>query len=150
MIIIKNTQRTMTFNTTQFKKNAQHILRVLGYGNFDLSIWLTTNTTIRKYNKQYRNKDKATDILSFPYHNTLKAGDTIVAGTKDDKNMGDIIISLEYVQKDAPRWGHSFAQRMDVLLVHGICHLLGYNHIQDADYVLMKAKEKVLLKEIGR
>lgn len=150
MITLKNTQRKIAINNAQLKKTAQKLLDALGYADFDLGIWLTTNKTIRNYNKTYRNKDKATDILSFPYHPELQAGQKIVVHTHDDKNLGDIIISLEYVKKDAPRWGHTFEQRMDVLLVHGICHLLGYDHIQDSDYKVMHKKETVLLNLLQR
>lgn len=150
MITIKNSQRSITVNSNVIKKKARLILTELGYADFDLGIWLTTNSTIRRYNKQYRYKDKATDVLSFPFHPELKAGEKIVAHTPDDKNLGDLIISLEYVQKDAHNWDHSFAQHLDFMLVHGICHLLGYDHIEDADYEVMKAQESKLLEVINR
>jgi probable rRNA maturation factor len=150
MITIKNTQRSLTVNSQKLKKTVQKILDRLNYADFDIGIWLTTNETIRKYNKQYRNKDKATDILSFPFYPDLKAGERITTEKVEEKNLGDIIISLEYVLKDAPKWDQSFAQRMDILLVHGICHLLGYDHLKDEDYTVMKEQEELLLQEIGR
>lgn len=145
MISIKNNTRTIKFDSAQFAQDAQQVLDALKYHDFDLGILLTTNKTIRQYNKNYRQKDKATDILSFPYHPDLQAGKRITVRSEDDKNLGDIIIALEYVQKDAPNWGHTFEHRMRVLLVHGICHLLGYDHIEDADYEVMRKKEAQLL-----
>ena len=150
MITIKNSQRSISVNTAMMKQKVKKILAKLGYADFDLGIWLTTNATIRRYNKQYRNKDKATDVLSFPYHPDLKAGEKIVVQAPEDKNLGDIIISLEYVQKDAHNWDHSFAQHIDFMLVHGICHLLGYDHIEDADYEVMKQQEALLLQAIKK
>jgi len=150
MILIKNTQRKIEIDTQELRKNTQEILNTLGYSDFDISIWLTSNKTIHNYNRTYRDKDKPTDILSFPYHTNLKAGDRIKPNCQDDKNLGDIIISPQYVQEDLPRWeGQTFEYRMKVLLVHGICHLLGYDHIEDADYKVMHKKEKSLLKVIG-
>ena len=146
MITIKNTQRKIKLNTSKFKQNAQKILDSLDYSDYDLGIWLTTNKTIQKYNRKYRKKDKPTDILSFSFYPKLKAGDRIKAKTEDDKNLGDLIISLEYVKKHAKELGVSFDQHMQVLLVHGICHLLGYDHIKDEDYEVMHKKEKELLK----
>ena len=67
MILLKNTQRTIPVNVTQLKKEAQQILDLLGYPDFDLGIWITTNKTIQEYNATYRNKNKPTDILSFPF-----------------------------------------------------------------------------------
>ena len=101
------------------------------YADFDLGIWLTSNKMIRKYNKQYRDKDKPTDVLSFPYHHELKAGEQIKVKTEEDKNLGDLIIAPEYVMHDLPKWETTFEKHLQRLLVHGICHLLGYDHIKD-------------------
>ncbi len=147
MITIKNTQRSINVNTTLMQKHAKLMLASLSYVDYDLGIWLTTNASIRKYNKQYRGKDKATDILSFSYHD-LKPGQKIDVETPEDKNLGDLIISLEYVQKDAPNWNQSFPERLSVLLAHGIAHLLGYDHETEAEYAKMLPVEKRLLKSI--
>ncbi len=148
MILIKNTQRKIKINTAKLKQDAQKILDILGYPDFDLGIWLTTNKTMQKYNRIFRNKDKPTDILSFSYHPELKPGGKIDAKTPEDENLGDLIISLEFVKKDAPRWNMTFVERMPVLLVHGICHLLGYDHVTDEEYQVMRKKEAFLLKHI--
>ncbi len=146
MVLIKNTQRSYSVKIAQIKKQANRIIEFLGYKGFDLGIWLTTNKTIRTYNKQYRNKDKPTDILSFPAHPTLKAGERIVSQNKDEKALGDLIISVEYVIKDAPQWNQTFESRMTTLLVHGICHVLGYDHEFDHDYDIMNKEETRILE----
>ena len=148
MITIKNTQRKIPVNTARLKANAQKMLNALDYGDFDLGIWLTTNATIAKYNKTYRGKDKATDILSFAYHEQLQPGEAITVLEPEDKNLGDLIISIPYVIKDASRWGQTFTMRLDVLLAHGIAHLLGYDHETDEEYQQMQVIEKRLLKSI--
>jgi len=150
MILIKNTQRKIKIDTKQLHTDAQKVLDLLKYPDFDLGIWLTTNKTIHYYNKTYRHKDKPTDILSFPTYPELKAGQRIKATADDEKGLGDLIISLEYVQKDAKKLGVTFDQRMQRLLVHGICHLLGYDHIEDADYKVMLRKEMYLLKMLKK
>lgn len=148
MITIKNSQRKIKIDVKQFESDAATILDALGYPDFDLGILLTTNKTIHRYNKEYRHIDKPTDILSFPYHPELMAGQKIKVHSEDDKNLGDLIISLEYVVKAAQELGTTFEKRMQVLLVHGICHLLGYDHIQDEDYEVMRKKEAFLLRKI--
>ena len=82
MILIKNTQKKIKIDINHIKKDVQTILNLLGYPDFDIGIWFTTNPTIRKYNKEYREKDKATDVLSFPYHETLKPGEKITPETR--------------------------------------------------------------------
>ncbi len=146
MINIKNTQRKMAINIAQINEDVQTFLKSLGYEEFDLGIWITTDATIQKYNREYRHKDKPTDILSFPYHDKLKAGKRIKAQEPEDENLGDLIISAAYVEKDAERLGITFERRMRRLLVHGICHLLGYDHMKDSEYKVMLAKERELLE----
>jgi len=148
MILIKNTQRKISVNTNVVKKDVEQMLHLLKYQDFDIGIWLTTNQTIRKYNFTYRKKNKATDILSFPYHTNLKPGQIIKIETDEDKNLGDIIISLEFAQKDAIKLKHNLSKHLNMLLAHGIAHLLGYDHKTDNDYLEMQKVEQKLLESI--
>lgn len=148
MINIKNTQRKIALDKTVLSKSVQQILAALRYADFDIGIWVTTDATIRRYNREFRHKDKPTDILSFPYHPHLEAGKRVKVTSDEDKNLGDLIISAEFVRRDAQRYEQTFEQRMNVLLVHGVCHLLGYDHLADDDYRRMHAKELWLLKKI--
>jgi rRNA maturation RNase YbeY len=150
MITIRNTQRKVLIDLTKFRADAQKVLMLLDYADYDLGIWITNNRTIHHYNKTYRHKDKPTDILSFPYHPELKAGSPIKPQSEEDKNLGDLIISAEYVVKEAEKYRVTFAERLQLLLVHGVCHLLGYDHIEDADFRRMRAKEVYLLKMLNQ
>lgn len=149
MITIKNSQRKIKIDLKALKKDAQTLLDALNYSDYDLGILLTSTKKIHELNREYRHKDKPTDILSFTYHSKLKAGQRITIRTEDDKNLGDIIICPEYVHDDLARWDQNFETRMKVLLVHGMCHLLGYDHIKDEEYKVMKHKEEQLLKKIS-
>lgn len=148
MISIKNTQRKIKIDANQLKKDAQFILDELGYSDFDLGILITTDKKMHEYNKEYRDKDKPTDVLSFPYHPNLKAGQKIKVTSEEDKNLGDLILAPEYILNDLPKWNTTFEKHLQRLLVHGICHLLGYDHIEDADYKVMHKKEMALLKKL--
>ena len=123
----------------------QKLLDHLDYSDFDVGIWFTTNRTIARYNKVYRHKSGPTDILSFSYHSTIKAGQKIVPQNPDDKNLGDIIISLEYIHTHKQWKDIENSQRLKILLVHGLCHLIGYDHENDNDYAIMERKEQALL-----
>jgi len=147
MITIKTKLKIIPLDTQAYKKIAEQILQALGYENFDLGILLTTNKTIKKYNHMYRDKNKATDVLSFPFH-TISAGQKIKVQSDDDKNLGDMIISIEYVQHAAQELGTTFEKRMNRMIIHSICHLLGYDHITDEDFKKMIKKEKSLAKKI--
>lgn len=148
MIQIQNRVSKIEFDVAAFKTKAATVLDYLGYKDYDLNILITTDKTVRKFNKQYRNKDKSTDILSFPFHTELAAGDKITLLTEDDKAIGDIIISLEYVFADKHNLGKTFIERMDRMLVHGICHCLGHDHMEEEEYKIMYSLEKKLLSLI--
>ncbi|MFC1842410.1 rRNA maturation RNase YbeY [Candidatus Dependentiae bacterium] len=148
MVNIKNTQRKIKINTKKIENYITQILEIVGYNNFDIGIWFTTNETIKKYNKKYRNKNKPTDILSFPFYPNLQPGEKIKVKSKDQQNLGDIIISLEYAKKDALKLGRPFYEHLKILLVHGICHLLGHTHETEKDYKKMHAKEAKILTKI--
>jgi len=149
MVIVRQTQRSVAFNATLYQKKAELILKTLGYADFDLGIWLTTDRTIQQYNHQYRHLNKPTDVLSFPYHTDLKAGQKINVRCDEDKNIGDLIISVPYVMKNKKNLPGDFVTRMDRMLVHGICHLLGHDHIDDGEYKIMLTLENKLLKKIN-
>ncbi len=145
MITIKNRQKKIPINTQKLELKIQKILHHLGYDDYDIGLLITTNKTIRNLNKEYRHKDKATSILSFSFHPELKAGHKIKAASEDEKNLGDIIISAQYLKDDAPTWNQSFEQRLHAIVVHGICHLLGYTHDDDKEYAKMQKIEAELL-----
>jgi probable rRNA maturation factor len=150
MITIKNTQRSHTVDAKHIEKTAQTIITELGYSDFDLGIWLTTNKTIHSYNKMYRKKNKPTDILSFPYHANLEPGEKPTIHDEEDKNLGDLIISVEFVHGILELYkGITLQERIDTLLIHGICHLLGYSHYDEDNDKLMVTLEKKLAKKIG-
>jgi len=149
MIVIKNTQRKFKINTERLKKTAQTVLDELGYKDFDLGMLLTNNKTIHGYNKQYRDKDKPTDILSFPYYQ-LEPGKRIPFNVEEDeRNVGDLIVSIEFVNGILPLYDVTLEERLDTLIIHGICHLLGYSHYDEKNDKIMSALEKKLAKKLA-
>jgi rRNA maturation RNase YbeY len=144
MVTIQNRQ-LLPVNIMMLEKAAKLALCLLEYERFDLSIVLVTNEDMQQYNKNFREIDKPTDVLSFPFFPDLPVGTRIVPSCADERNLGDLIIAPLYIQQTLEQWQDTFDHRLLVLLVHGICHLLGYDHIQDEDFVLMQAEEKRLL-----
>ncbi len=107
--------------TKKFIKNlAKEILDFLGEDNVELSITLTDNETIQALNKEWRGKDKPTDVLSFPINEKPP-------GYKYHL-LGDVVISLPFAKKQAEEIGLTYKEEILRLLIHGILHLLGYDH----------------------
>lgn len=144
MIIIKNTQRQYHIDTALLQKQIARVLKAVGYSDYDLTIWFTTNPTIKKYNNQFRGKDKETDVISFPYYETKTPG-TLPKASADEPILGDIMLSPAYIQKDLVNWNQALDERILILIVHSICHLLGYDHEHDADHAVMEQEEKRLM-----
>lgn len=149
MIKIKNTQRSIPLDIEYIKRIVSQILSILKYEDFDIGIWFTNNKTIRFFNKKYRRRDTATDIVSFPFYPELKYGERIKVHMPDEKNLGDMIISAPYVARAAQTLQVPFKQHLTMLLVHGICHLLGYDHVKDTDYRIMRRKENDILRKLA-
>jgi probable rRNA maturation factor len=99
-------------------KIAHRALEVLGLSKVELSIALVSDAQIRRLNKLYRNKDKPTDVLSFPIGE--KVEDWLI--------LGDIVISVDTAKRQAQELGYSLEEELKRLLVHGLVHLLGYDH----------------------
>lgn len=115
-----------------------------------ISITLTTPETIRKINKQYRNIDKETDVLSFPMFEKEELDEKIKTNDFEHEDvLGDIVISLERVKGQAKEYGHSFERELAYMIVHGFYHLMGYDHIKEEDKVKMRPKEEKVLNDLG-
>ena len=114
-----------------------------------LSITLTNPENIHKINKEYRNVDKPTDVLSFPMFEKEEIDKKIKEKDfKYEDILGDIVISIEQVQKQAIEYGHSFEREFAYMIVHGFYHLMGYDHIVEEDKVIMRQKEENILNSL--
>ena len=108
----------------------------------EISVSFVKDEEIKKLNRDYRDKDKVTDVLSFPTEmNYHIEGIPVI--------LGDVVICLNRAKEQAEEFGHSFERELVYLFVHSMFHLLGYDHIDEDDKVLMRKKEKEALKRIG-
>ena len=115
-----------------------------------ISITLTNPEHIHEINKQYRNVDRATDVLSFPMFEKNEIDEKIKNNDFEHEDvLGDIVISIEKVEEQAKEYGHSFEREFAYMLVHGFYHLMGYDHIKDEDKVIMRKKEEIVLNKLG-
>ena len=118
--------------------------------NLYISITLTTPENIRKTNKEFRNIDKETDVLSFPMFEKeeiakIKGKKLIVEDV-----LGDIMISIDRVKEQAIEYGHSFERELAYMVVHGFYHLMGYDHIKEEDKKDMRQKEEKILEDLNK
>ncbi len=102
----------------------------------EINVAFVDSTKMRKLNKEYRHKDKPTDVLSFAYHENAKG-----------PVIGDVIICPAYAKNDSAEQGVPYAEQLRRLIVHGTLHVCGYDHIKDADAeIMLPLQEKVVTK----
>lgn len=105
-----------------------------------VSVILTNANIIRDLNREYRNIDKSTDVLSFPMFEKDE-----IRGISEEEVLGDIVISVERVKEQAVEYNHSFERELAYMLVHGFYHLMGEDHIDEEERVQMRMKEENVL-----
>ena len=116
---------------------------------FSISVTLTDLEKIQSINKEHRNIDKPTDVLSFPMFEKEELQELI---TKKETILpdvlGDIVICIPKVEEQAVEYGHSFNRELAYMLVHGFYHIMGYDHIKEEDKLEMRPKEEVILNRL--
>lgn len=119
----------------------------------EVGIMLVDNDRIREINREYRNIDSATDVLSFPIVEMEEGRVLSAEGDLDrDENLlvlGDIVISLERAERQAAEYGHSYVREVAFLTTHGAFHLLGYDHGNEQQEGKMLAKQEEVLAVLG-
>ncbi len=124
----------------------------LAYEEFDekceISVSIVRDEEIREINKQFRNIDNPTDVLSFPQL-TFEEGEMADVNENEEIILGDIIISLERAKAQAVEYGHSLKREIAFLTAHSMLHLMGYDHMEPAEEEEMFAKQKEILEKAG-
>ena len=125
-----------------FKKVCQSFPKKYKFTNkkISLSLLLSNNKYIKKLNKDFRNKNKATDILSFPLSEKKK----IFKQTY----IGDIVISYDFIDKPKSQDSKVFKQKLIKIFIHGFLHLLGFDHVKNKDYIKMLKVEKQMYQSV--
>lgn len=117
-------------------------------GRYELAVTLVEDARIRELNREHRQKDTVTDVLSFPLVDEDTA--SFVLPGDAPTHLGDVVIALGRMREQAAEYGHSVERELAYLTVHGILHLLGYGHEDDEEKVHMRAREEEILADLPR
>lgn len=148
-VIISNYPEELSFpqeiidNVT---KAAEMVGKLYGVENGEVSVTLTDNAYIHTLNRQYRGIDRPTDVLSFALN---ESEEPEIDGGLDVNVLGDLIISVERAEEQAADYGHSVRREMAFLTVHGMLHLLGYDHMEDEERAEMEAEQRFVMEKLG-
>lgn len=152
---ILNRQRTLRVPVRQLEEFMARARRKLRLPPGSLTVCLVTNAEIAGWNRAYRHKDAATDVLSFPAEDEppLRAAGKSpirvprITPRSSNRYLGDIAIAPAVARRNARRFGRTFSQEMRILILHGMLHLMGYDH--ETDTGQMERRERRLRRELG-
>jgi len=141
---IENSQNKIKIDKRKIRSTVLKILKIIDCADKEISLSFVDDENIKQLNMQYLGKDKATNVLSF----SLQKGEY---GDINAQVLGDIIVSVETAQRDALYGKLTIAQEIDFLIIHGILHLLGYNHENTTkkETNKMRQKEKELFNALN-
>ena len=151
MVIINNKQKEIKIPTGLrmiVRRSCNAVLRLEEFkGSAEVSVTFVNNEQIKELNKQYRDKDTATDVLSFPMG---KDGKYDIDPNTGAQILGDVVISMEKAVEQAKKYGHSMQREVGYLTAHSVLHLLGYEHENGGpEKALMREKEDIVMSQMG-
>jgi probable rRNA maturation factor len=132
-VVVLNRQRRQRIDAARLRRvlrKAGRVLRASG----EVSVVLAGDGLLRRLNREYRGKDRPTDVLSFP-------------GAGGEEGLGDVVISVPTAARNARRLGHSVPRELDILALHGFLHVLGHDH--ETDDGAMDRLEQRLRRDLG-
>ncbi|WP_040228840.1 rRNA maturation RNase YbeY [Bhargavaea cecembensis] len=127
-----------------------HAAKMQGIGEeAELSITFMGDEAIREINREYREKDRPTDVISFAMEETAEGEEPMPVPAGMPRMLGDILISTETAERQAEEYGHSRERELGFLALHGFLHLLGYDHMTEADEREMFGRQDEILESFG-
>ena len=148
-VLISNYPEELVF-PADIEENVRRAIEKVGelYGveDSEVSVTLTNNAYIHTLNKEYRNLDRPTDVLSFVLN---ESDEPEIEGSPVANALGDIIISVERAEEQAAEYGHSLRREVAFLTVHGMLHLLGYDHMEEEEREEMEKEQCFVMERLG-
>ena len=120
--------------------------RLYGAEGAEVSVTLTDDAHIHVINREYRNVDRPTDVISFAL---TESEEPEIIGGGEHEVLGDLIISLERMRAQAAEYGHTELRELSFLTVHGMLHLLGYDHMEEQERQEMEEEQRAVMEELG-
>jgi len=148
-VFVSNLQEEVALDSdlTEFLLTViEEVVKGEGYGDeAEVSLAFVNDSYIRDLNLQYRGIDSPTDVLSFP----MLEGEPLQGEGDDEVLLGDVVISLQAARRQAEEYGHGFRREVVYLAVHGVLHLLGYDHLKEEERRIMRKKEEEILEKLN-
>jgi probable rRNA maturation factor len=153
-LLINNTSDKEIDFHKELEEVTREVLKVENIGeNVEISVTFVDQDEIKRLNKEFRNIDKVTDVLSFPLYDGEDLIKEDQEKNEEDEDfaymLGDIVICMDVAENQAKEFGHSLERELMYLSCHSLLHLLGYDHMKEEDKKIMRSKEKTIMKNLG-
>jgi probable rRNA maturation factor len=142
-VYLANATRGSGLDFGALEETVERLLAALGEGGSSVSLSFVRDPAIRALNREHRGKDAATDVLSFPL---VEAGDAYAGA---ERLLGDIVISIDTARRQAADYDAPLGREVERLLIHGLLHLLGHDHMEAGERAAMESEERRLAAAIG-
>ena len=148
-VVLSSRLRGRRLRLSRLHSLAENILRASGSARADLSLLLVGDRSMQRLNRRYRRKDRTTDVLAFPIRKH-PVRPTPHASRLAPALLGDVVISFPQAARQARQAGHSLEHELTLLVIHGLLHLLGYDHERSArEARRMQRREQAVLRSLG-
>lgn len=142
--LVEEKTKEMLLNLLEFAAKFENI----DLDNTEMSLSFVDKNEIQEINRDYRGKDVPTDVISFALND--ETDEIEILGLEEEINtLGDVIICVEIAKEQAQEYNHSFDREIGFLAVHGLLHLLGYDHMEENDEKIMFSKQEEILEQFG-
>ncbi|NXH20249.1 YBEY Endoribonuclease, partial [Bucco capensis] len=148
-LVVRNAQRAVLVRRVPLRYAACALRDALGVSRFAVGLVCASNGLMRRLNGKYRQSSEPTDVLSFPFHRVV-AGELPRPRCRDEYNLGDIFLGVEYIHQQCRDTGEDFDSVLVVTVAHGLCHLLGYQHNTKDEWQQMYQKEAEILEKLNQ
>ncbi|RUS75209.1 hypothetical protein EGW08_017025 [Elysia chlorotica] len=150
-VCIRNMQSVIRVNRRQLKKHAKMIVAHAGYQDYDVGLMMVHNEEMRQMNHLYRGKDEVTDVLAFPYHEILPENAGLLPEVHPkERILGDIVLGMPYIALDCLKRDEDLQTTVLSIFTHGLCHLVGFNHESEHEWMQMYREEVKILEKFNK
>ncbi|KAK3758104.1 hypothetical protein RRG08_006679 [Elysia crispata] len=144
-------QRVVRVNKAQLNNYANMIVSCAGYQDYDVGLIMVQDKEIQLMNQQYRGKDEVTDVLAFPYHEILPENAGLLPEVHpEERILGDVVLGMPYIASDCFKRAEDVQTTLLSIFTHGLCHLVGFNHESQDEWMQMYKKELNILEKFNK
>ncbi|XP_060066335.1 endoribonuclease YbeY-like [Ylistrum balloti] len=150
-VVIQNLQRSVRLDLRRMERDVRYLRRLMELTSFHLGIQCVENDYIAEANLTYRGVEGTTDVLAFPLIEDMEPGKPLPEITDPDSRiLGDLMLGIPYIHEHAVFHGEQLEETLNVMILHGMCHLIGYDHETKDQWEQMYNKELKILERFNK